>query len=287
MQIKQSWHNPLFWVSFLLFFINWGIESIKWQILIRPLEKFSFITAFKSVLAGCSVTMLTPNRVGEYGGRILYVKQEFRIKAVSLTILGSISQLLVTIIMGTTGLILMKYFSLPGSRLFNVLPGFLNESLIWFSVIFSMVLILTYFRIGWFINLAGRIRFLRKVSGYIGVLNVFSSKQLLRILLLSVIRYLVFILQYILLLEVMEVGIGMILSFWLLSVFYLIMAIAPTIGFIELPVRAAASVELLKLYSSNILGIQAATLGIWLINLVLPAIVGSLLILGINRNNNK
>jgi len=56
---------------------------------------------------------------------------------------------------------------------------------------------------------------------------------------------------------------------------------APTIGFTELPVRATASVELFKLYSSNIVGIQAAALGIWIINLVIPAIIGSLLIFGI------
>lgn len=79
----------------------------------------------------------------------------------------------------------------------------------------------------------------------------------------------------------MGIGIGGFLSFWLMSVFYLIMAIAPTIGFIELPVRAKASWELLKFYSVNELGVGAAALGIWLINLVIPAIAGSLLILSV------
>ncbi|MBK8951284.1 MAG: hypothetical protein IPM85_01910 [Chitinophagaceae bacterium] len=37
------------------------------------------------------------------------------------------------------------------------------------------------------------------------------------------------------------------------------------------------------LYSGNIAGIIFVTTGIWLINLVLPAIVGSLLILGIKK----
>jgi hypothetical protein len=59
------------------------------------------------------------------------------------------------------------------------------------------------------------------------------------------------------------------------------MAIAPTFGFIELPVRARASWEILRYYSVNELGIGAAALGIWLINLVIPAIIGSLLILSI------
>ena len=83
------------------------------------------------------------------------------------------------------------------------------------------------------------------------------------------------------LLEVMDVGIEYSVSFILLNVFYLVMAVAPTIGFTELPVRATASVILFKLFSRNIVGIQAAAFGIWLINLALPALLGSLLIFGI------
>jgi hypothetical protein len=79
----------------------------------------------------------------------------------------------------------------------------------------------------------------------------------------------------------MNVGIDALLSFWLITVFYLVMAVAPTIGFLELPVRAKASMELMQLYSTNTLGIGTAALGIWIINLVIPALIGSLLILGI------
>jgi hypothetical protein len=127
----------------------------------------------------------------------------------------------------------------------------------------------------------GKARILEKPLKYVKLLDQFSGKQLLRILFLSLVRYMAFILQYMLLLSVMEVGIGFMLCFWLLTIFYLVMAVAPTIGFTELPLRATATVEIFKLYSGNILGIQAAALGIWLINLVLPAIIGSILILGI------
>jgi hypothetical protein len=132
-----------------------------------------------------------------------------------------------------------------------------------------------------FITLIGRVRFLKGVIKYIDVVDIFSGKQLLRILFLSFFRYMVFILQYMLLLQVMGVNISLILSFWVLTIFYLTMVLLPTIGFIELPVRATASLKLLSVYSSNILGIQAAAFGIWLINLVIPAIIGSLLIFGI------
>ena len=87
--------------------------------------------------------------------------------------------------------------------------------------------------------------------------------------------------QYVLMLQVMHVDIDNVLSAWLMTQFFLLMVIAPTIGFTELPVRATAGVAILSLFSSNILGIQAAFLAIWLINLVIPSLIGGVLILGV------
>ena len=286
MQIKLSWMNGYFWIVFFLMFINWGLEARKWQLLLAPLEKFSFFKAFKSVLSGCSVTMLTPNRIGEYGGRIVYVQEEHRLGAIPLTILGSISQLSVTVIMGTVGLFVFRYAQ-ADAALFKILPAFAANILMYISVISSVVLVSVYLRVSIIISLISRLSFLKKFNKYLQLLNSFNRKQLLRILFLSFLRYMVFILQYLLLLKVMHVDISIFVCFWLLSVFYLVMAMAPTIGFTELPVRAAASVELLQLYSSNIIGIQAASLGIWLINLAIPAIAGSLLIFGIKIMKEK
>lgn len=279
-QIKESWKQGMFWLVFLLMFINWGIEAKKWQLLLSPLEKFSFYKSFKSVLAGCSVTMLTPNRIGEYGGRIIYVQEKNRLKAISVTILGSMSQLLVTMLMGTCGLIILRY--LPENiESITALPWLIGNILLYISISFTVILSMLYLRIRWVLIVMEKIRFLKSLVRHIKVLDVFSGKQLLRILFLSFSRYMVFILQYVILLNVMEVKVSIILCFWLLTIFYLVMAVAPTIGFIELPVRAAVCVELFRLYSMNILGIQASALGIWLINLVIPAVIGSLLIFGI------
>jgi uncharacterized membrane protein YbhN (UPF0104 family) len=104
-QIKAGWHGAEFWLVVALMLVNWGIEARKWQVLVQHVQHFSFFKSFKSVLSGCSITMLTPNRIGEYGGRILYVEEGNRIKAISLTIVGSMSQLLVTMIMGCAGLL--------------------------------------------------------------------------------------------------------------------------------------------------------------------------------------
>jgi MFS family permease len=286
-QLKHSWQSWQFWCVIVLLFFNWGIEARKWQLLVRHVQQLSFAQAFKSVLAGCSITMLTPNRVGEFGGRVLFLKEENRIKAISLTIAGSISQLLVTMIMGCAGLLFLRFFSHNTGNALNVLPDFWGSVLIYFSISVTVLLFLFYIRLGWLVRMMEKVPALNKAVKHITVLDEFEANQLLRILLLSLLRYLVFVVQYVLLLQVMQVGIGGWLSFWLISVFYLVLAVIPTIGFLELPVRAKTSLELMQLYSSNTLGIGTAALGIWVINLVIPALMGSLLILGIKIVKEK
>ena len=280
-EIKAGWNNPQFWLVVLLMLVNWGIEARKWQILVRHVQPFSFIRAFKSVLSGCSVTMLTPNRVGEYGGRVFYVEEGNRIKAISLTIVGSISQLLVTMILGCMGLIVLRYISHNNGPALNVLPEFWGDLLIYLSLGITILLLLFYIRLGWLVRMIEKVPAFQKIVKHIVVLDEFDNKQLLRVLFLSFIRYLVFVLQYILLLKLMKIDLSWQLCFWLMTVFYLIMAIAPTFGFIELPVRVSASWFIFKMFTTNELGIGTAALGIWIINLVLPAIIGSLLILNV------
>ena len=93
-----------FWLVIIFVFVNWGIEARKWQLLLKAVQPISFITAFKSVLCGVTLSLNTPNRIGEYGGRILFVKEGNRIKAVTLSIAGGMSQLIITMLMGCFGL---------------------------------------------------------------------------------------------------------------------------------------------------------------------------------------
>ncbi|MEJ7626401.1 MAG: lysylphosphatidylglycerol synthase transmembrane domain-containing protein [Ferruginibacter sp.] len=278
--VKTSWHQGAFWFVCFLMTVNWGLEAKKWQLLISPLEKFSFIKSFKSVLAGCSITMLTPNRIGEYGGRIIYVEEKNRLSAISVTILGSISQMTITMLMGSLGLIFLRIMPKNHQQV-STMPWLTGNILLYVSITFTVILLIFYFRIRWVLLVIGKAGLIKSFIRHLRFIEFFTNKQLLRILVLSYTRYIVFILQYVLLLNVMGVNVSMILCFWLLTIFYLVMAVAPTIGFIELPVRAAVSVELFRMYSINIIGIQAAALGIWIINLVIPAIIGSILIFGI------
>ena len=80
--------------------------------------------------------------------------------------------------------------------------------------------------------------------------------------------------------------------FWLDAVFttcvlFLVLAILPTIPFADVGLRSEAGLQLFGIISVNTLGIVATATGIWLVNLIIPSIFGSLFMLGVRIFRNK
>lgn len=281
---EEAWK---FWLIIILALVNWGLEARKWQLLMKPLQNMSFFRAYKSVLSGLALSLNTPNRMGEYGGRILYVKDGIRIKAISLSIAGSISQLIVTLFLGCGGLLFWLYFQNGYLHSMMGLPVFWIKILLLISSLVSVVLTLFFFRLSWLIKLIEKIPTAAKFVKYINVLEEFTAKLLLRLLSLSFFRYLVFVIQYILMLQVLHVEIYWIDAFWVISILFLVLAIVPSFAIADLGIRGKFSTELLSIYSVNTVGILGTTFGIWFINLFIPALAGSIFILGIKIFKNK
>ena len=281
---KQAWK---FWIVISLVFVNWGLEAKKWQVLLRTLQPFSFFTAYKSVLSGVTLSINTPNRIGEYGGRILYVEEGKRIKAISLSIAGSISQLIITLFMGCCGLVYLIFYQGDNHTVVMGLPAFWLKTLLFLSSCATAITVLFYFRLSWLIKLIEKIPAAAKYVQYINVLDNFNAKLLLRLLYLSLFRYVVFVIQYILLLQVLDVSILWLNGFWVISILFLVLAIVPSFAIADLGIRGKFSTELLSFYSTNTVGIIGTTFGIWFINLFIPALAGSLLILGIKFFKDK
>src|SRR5882724_9317150 len=155
-QIRDSLSSPMIWnlvIVIALMIVNWGIEAFKWKLAIQRIQQVSFITAFKAILSGVSFSVSTPNRIGEYLGRVLYMEEGNRIKAISITIVGSMSQLIITLLMGFIGLII-------------IMPQLENShmvSSIWIRVteygVLAALLTLTlfYFRLSWLVKWIDRL----------------------------------------------------------------------------------------------------------------------------------
>ncbi len=284
MQSAKIWDLAI--VIFLMI-INWSIEALKWKISIQSIQPVSFLKSFRAVLSGVSFSVNTPNRMGEYLGRVLYMEEGNRLRAVSLTIVSSMSQLIITLLAGLIGLFCIRKRIETG----EMLKGF--DSSLWLQVlqygviIVLLILTLLYFRLSLFAGLVDKLRNSARYAWLILSLKDVRATLLLKLLSLSAVRYIVFIAQYFLLFRLFEVNIGWWQSFWAVSVIFLVLAIIPTFAIAELGLRGKVSLKLLELFSANSLGISIATATIWLINLVVPAIAGSLLIVSIKIFKNR
>lgn len=284
--IKESFSTPLVWnlvAVILLMFVNWSIEAIKWKISVRPIQRVSFLKALRAVLSGVSFSVSTPNRVGEYLGRVLYMDEGNRLKTISITIVGSISQLIITLLMGCIGLIILR----PGIESGQVVSPIWMNVIIYGTILVLSGLTLFYFRLSWIIKWVDRLPGSNRFAYLVRALEDFDSGLLFKLLLLSAFRFVVFIIQYYLLFHLFAVEVSWQAVFWGVSVSFLVMSVIPTIAIAELVQRGKVMTTIMALYTTNDLGVSFTTAGIWLINLILPAIAGSLLILGMRKIYGK
>jgi len=287
LQIKQSFNSPLIFnliLVILLMIINWSLEALKWKLSVQRVQQVSFLKSFKAILSGVSFSVTTPNRIGEYAGRVLFMNEGNRLRVISLTILGSMSQLIITLLFGLTGLLILKN---------KIIQAGLVQWPTWINIVLIggtgalLVLTLIYFRLKWLAQWMDKLPQISRYAYLISELEKVNATLLLQLLSLSTIRYLVFGLQYYLLFRFFGVDVNWWQAFWPGSVTFLILAIIPTIALVELGLRGEISIKMLGLFSTNSLGIGFASTSIWFINLIVPAMIGSSLILGVKIFRSK
>ena len=99
-------------------------------------------------------------------------------------------------------------------------------------------------------------------------------------LILSLLRYSIFILQFTWVVTILALPIP-ILDLWIaLVVLLLCLSIIPAIALTDLVIRGQLIVLLLAPYYTNSLMLICFSTIIWAVNLLLPAIIGSFLLLG-------
>jgi len=281
LRIKSSFSNITvinLILVFLLMFVNWSLEALKWKLSVQHVQPVSFARSFKAILSGVSFAVTTPNRTGEYIGRVLYMSEGNRLKVISLTVLGSLSQLIVTIFFGLVALVILRP-DIDSSGL-SGWPVWINLLLIGGSVVL-LFLTVFYLRIGLLIRWIDKIPAIKKYIWLIDELEKTDTTLLLRLLSISMLRYLVFATQYFLLFYFFGVEVSWWQGFWAIALVFFIMAITPTIALFEVVQKIYVTKEIFAIFTVNSLAIGIVTTTIWFVNLVIPAAIGSLLILGL------
>jgi len=267
---ENGWNLVL--VCILLMFANWGVEAFKWNLLINKLVHIRFRRAFQAVWTGVTLGLFTPNRVGEYGGRILYLPAGFRISGVVSSLVGSYATILATLYAGIIALmVFLRQQDLLGGPSFTII--------VFLSVILLALLTLAYYYLYLVVDLLRNRRIMRRLVRYIEVLSFYSPADFTRIFLLSLLRYSVFSAQYLILLRLFGVHLQIGEGWTAVSVIFLAQTALPSFTVAELFTRGNISLYFLRYYTDNTGAILAASTSLWLLNLIFPAVAGYFFIL--------
>ena len=274
-QWKQLPLSQFWWLGgvFVLLPLNWLLEAAKWKQLVSKIQILSLWNALKGVMAGISTGFLTPNRVGELVGRVLYLDADNRKAGVTLSLVNSMTQNIILVLCGV-----------PASALFlSASHGKveLNSTLYLIILIVSLLIFGgIYFQLPRLSRLFKQSRYSEKIKAFTDCLSSYTKKDLLQIMLISLGRYCVFCTQFFFMLRFF----GVELSVWqaLISIptTYLLVTFTPSLAFSEVAVRSSYAVLVIGVFSGQVVSIALAGMCIWLVNFVIPMLAGAVVLAG-------
>lgn len=253
---------------------NLLLEAMKWRLMIKPhYPDLKILRALQAVVAGMATGIFTPNRIGEYAGRLLYLEPGHRMEAMVGTFIDRISQLAVTLLSGI--LVLGVFYSENSLEIVGEVSPVLGQTLL---IVASSTLLLILSFLSFPKVLARlippfllRYQWVRQVQEGASTIQPVS---VLRVFGLSVLRYLVFSSQYVLLLHAMGWDAGVMIAYALVALVFLAKSVIPVPGILELGVRETIALEVFAMVNFAPAAAVQSTFLLYMVNIILPTLVG-------------
>lgn len=245
--------------------LNWGLEAMKWRTLVKPIATMSFLNAIKGVLTGLSLSFMTPHGLGDYFGRVMQANSPQRGRYIGAILLGRLCQMIPTLLFGSLGL----YYVSSNAGLFYVI-----SAAIFCAVIFTIYSIRRGDVLISKITLPEKLR--SKVNYYFGIIGSYPAVAILKVLMFSILRYLVFAVQFGIILFLFLPEIDIHLNAAGVTWIFLSKSVLPTFNFLsDIGVREFSAIYFYDKYNVDLVAVVSASLTLWLINILVPTIVGA------------
>ena len=258
----------------VLLLANWGLEAVKWRYLMRAHESVSLWLALKAVFSGTTISLITPNRIGEYAGRVVHLEKSDKVQAAFTTMVGSLSQLCVTVLLGCLCFMLQLDVLLPQYNL-------TSRMVILMCTVVMLLSLVLYYNMWVLGAVTSRFPLLHRFNRYLHVFEQYDMGQLTHVLLFSAVRYAVFTLQYLLLIHAFHVSISSSAALLMIPVIFLAQSLLPSFALTELGMRGPSAVFFFSLSATGLsqAGIMLSAYSLWIINLIFPSLLGLILLL--------
>lgn len=267
-----STKNILFLLFLTLF--NWFFEILKWQKLVNSVKKISFKSALEQSLGGLTASLITPNRIGDYGAKAIYFAKPLRKRILLLNLLGNMAQMSITMLMGTVGFILfyLRYdIEINGYKLSRVLLIILVVAMF---TVFGVKQ--TKFKIKGF-SITRVIEFIKQLPAKISIQNFGFS----------LVRYAIFSFQFYFLLHIFGTNLNYQTAIVAISSMYLLASVVPSLAVFDVVIKTSAAVFVFGYLGIDELTILSVSTLMWLLNFILPSIFGSYYVLNFNLQKSQ
>jgi hypothetical protein len=198
----------------------------------------------------------------------MFLSAENRKAGVTLSAINSLTQ---NVIMALCGI--------PACVLFFGYTGETKQpDVVWlivWAIVCLVVLGLIYLALPALSKRIATSKYADKVLPFTACLTKFKSLDLLKIMLVSLLRYLVFSAQFGFMLYFFGIDLTLTEALIAIPTTYLFVTFTPAFAFSEAAIRSSYAVLVIGAFSGQVVGIALAGLCIWLVNFVIPMLVGS------------
>jgi len=259
----------------VLMLVNWFLEAAKWKRLMIHIERITFYRAIESVFCGLTLAIFTPNRLGEYGGRVFFLSPKRRIIGIVAMTVGNIGQLVLTNVFGAIAACFFIHRFIP-------IEGLVFTALVVFASVFCLFFIVFYFNIQWLNGILLSFKFTRKYKKFYSILGRYRKAELFKVILFCFARYVVFSSQYFILFAWLIPGLHYPDIVMMTCLLFFIQSALPSLDLFDVGIRSITAVELFKHITDQHVAVIACTASIWLINIIIPAILGTYFVFKLN-----
>lgn len=276
--IRSFETETIWWVLaivVLMMLANWFLEVVKWRYLSQRIEPLGWWKSIQSVFCGLTWAIFTPNRIGEYGGRVMLLKARNRASGAVAMGVGLFAQLVLTSVFGALSIAWFVQTFLPT-------PVSVKLALWMIATLYALGFLVLYFNVHWIDKLVGKIRFLAKIKPFFAVLEDFSVRELWHVLLISVARFIIFTSQYILLMLVFLPELPFVSMVLMIFILFFVQAAVPSLDLFDFSVRSFVASNLYAYITTQEIAVMAIVSCVWFVNLILPAIIGAFFVFNVN-----
>lgn len=241
---------------------NRFFEILKWQNLVASFRKISLYQATQQVLGALTAGIFTPNGLGEYAGKALFYEKPLAKKIVFLNLVCNGIQMVLTVVLGILGLL---YFNAR----FNIIT---TRTVAIIGAAILVVLLASFFLRSFTIKGYSLEKLIHKINQ---IPKPIHNKNVA----LGFCRYVVFSHQYYFLFLAFDVDLPYLTLLSAITSIYFLASSLPTFQFLDFAVKGSVAVYFFGLLGVNKWIVVFISTLMWLLNVVIPVVIGSYFVL--------